>query len=201
MVKWLLSGFFLLTTVCLATGGGLRENEMIIGGGSSEADGLWVSGPSFYLRRGAPGQVMGMVQFPGKNRQYAYVLVIKGDEQRKTLAHYDGINGVAGPTAKSWGFLEIAPQKVVFEYQAAIDPKGKQEPHANLRINGKVINLDQGRVVLVDLAAKKETWKQIRSNLPKSPAWPKETRDIESQAREMLDHLKRESNEVRQFLK
>src|SRR6266550_1898490 len=73
-----------------AFGGDLRTNEMIIGGGSCEVDGMWVSGPSLYLRRDTPGVAVGMVRLAGKGRVFAYVLVIKGDEQRRVVASYDG---------------------------------------------------------------------------------------------------------------
>ena len=40
------AGLALLCTAVGAVGADLRPNEMIIGGGNCEADGLWVSGPS-----------------------------------------------------------------------------------------------------------------------------------------------------------
>jgi hypothetical protein len=195
------AGLALLSVAPSAFGGGLRDNELIIGGSSGDADGLSVSGPSFYLRRNTPAVVVGMVRPPEKDRRYAYVLVIKGDEQRKFLARYDGTNGVSGPVANSRGFLEIAGKKVAFEYSIAVDPAGKQTPKEALSIDGKTVDLAEGRVVLVDLWAKGERWQQVRIGLSESPSLPTTTGQVESQAREMLDHLRRRSENVRRFLK
>lgn len=194
-------GVAILFVASVAFGGDLRENEIIIGGGSCEGDGIWISCPSLYLRRQTPGLAVGMVQPPGKDRGYAYILVIKGDEQRKSLARYESKGEVSGSVATSRGFLEIANKRVAFEYQVEVDRTGKQTRREVLSINGKTIDIGTGRVVLVDLSSDKVSWKQMRIELPKPPTWPTGTGQVESQAKELLGHLRDGGQEFRDFLK
>lgn len=197
----LVTGLVLVSTAAVGIAGPLRDNEMIIGGGSSKADSLWVSGPSLYLRRATPGVAVGMVQLPGRNKGSAYLLVIKGDERRKALARYDSKSEASGPVGRSRGFVEIAGQRVAFEYKAEVDPTGKQPPREVLSINGKALDLASGRVVLVDLSTSKVSWMQARIALPKAPVWPTETVQVESQAKQLLKVLRRAAKKVRDFLK
>jgi hypothetical protein len=185
------AGLALLFTALVAFGGNLRENEIIVGGGSCEADGFRVSGPSLYLRRNTPGVVAGMVQVPGEDPRYAYVLVIKGDPGRQFLAHYDGKSDVSGSVAGSRGFVEIANKRVAFEYKVEVDPTGKQAPREVLSINGKDLAIGKGRVVFVDLSADQVSWKQSQVQLPKAPPWPALVDQVESQAQDLLEHLRR----------
>jgi hypothetical protein len=194
-------GLVLLFTAPGAFGGDLRPNEMIVGGGSCEADGLWVSGPSIYLRRGSPGVAVGMARSPGAGRACAYVLVIKGDEQRKVLAEYASRSEVVGSTAHSRGFVAIGNRRAAFEYRVEIDPTGKRAPVEALSINGKALDVGKGRVVLIDLSAADVSWKQVWVGLPGFPAYPEGTAQVESQAEELLGRLRRDSAEVRGFLK
>src|SRR5262245_17148269 len=187
-------GLALLCTAPSAVGGDLRPNEMIVGGGSCEAEGLWVSGPSMYVRRGSPAVAVGMARLPGAGRGYTYVLVIKGDEQRQTLAEYGSESEVAMSAARSRGFLAIGKRRATFEYQVEIDPAGKRAPVETLSINGKHVDVGKGRVVLIDLSAPDVSWKQVGIALPASPAYPTDVAQVEAQAKQLLRH-------VRDFLK
>jgi len=142
-----------------------------------------------------------MFQAPGKERAYAYVLLLKGDEPRKALASYQGNSSVIGRVGHSRGFVDIAGSKVTFEYTVQIAPAVKQAPQETLSVNGKVLDLGDGRVVLVDLSEKGPKWKQVRIDLPATPSSPTSTDQVEGQAKAVLDHLRRESKDVRAFLK
>jgi hypothetical protein len=202
-----LAGVALLFVASPAFGGELRNNEMIIGGGSCDSDGMWVSGPSLYLRRDTPAIAAGMVRPPGKARAYAYILVIKGDKQRKTLARYDGQSSASGTsasrgaTATSRGSVEIGNRKVAFAYHLRVDPAGRLPPVESLCIDGNPVDLEKGRVVLVDLSPDGGKLKQVRVGLPESPSWPTEADQVESQAKNLLKNLRRRSEAVREFLK
>jgi hypothetical protein len=105
-----------------------------------------------------------------------------------------------GPSAKSSGSLEIGDRKIVFEYQFRADPARKAAPIETLTLDGKPVDLDQGRVVLVDLSPNGGTCKQVRVDLPESPTHPREIEQIESQAKAMLKHLRQQSKTVREFV-
>jgi len=194
----LVAGLFLVLIAQGTFADELRENEAIVGGGSSEADGLWVSGPSVYLRKNSPGLVVGMMRVPGKERSISYALIIKGEKSRSELARYDSQCGVSGSTANSKGFLEIANKKVAFEHTLKLDSQGKKPSQEVLSINGTEIEVGKGRVVLVDMSVEKVTWKQVRIDLPQSPHWPSKTAQVESQSKKMLEKF-RENQEVVTF--
>ena len=202
-----IAGLALLFFALPAFGGDLQNNEMIIGGGSSDSDGMWVSGPSLYLRRENPGLAVGMVRPVGKARAYAYVLVIKGDEQRKTLAEFQSQSSAEGATASraalamSRGSVEIGNRKIVFEYHVQVDPAGRQAPVETLAIDRNPVDLSMGRVILVDLSPDGGKLKQVRVDLPESPSWPTTTDQVEAQATNSLKYLRRRSEAVREFLK
>lgn len=177
----------------------LRENEVIFAGGSCEADGLWVCGPSFFLRRGSPGVVVGMVQEPGKKPGHGYVMIIKGDNQRNHFPRVERACEAGGSAAVSKGSLEIADQKVDFAYRIVLDLKGK--PRETFSINGKPLDLAQGRVVLVDLSGLAVNWKQVGVDLAPSPICPTRTEQVEAQARRLLRHLAERKKEVIDFSK
>jgi hypothetical protein len=181
-------------------GSDLRPNEMIVGGGSCEADGLWVTSPSLYLRRGCPGVAVGMVRLPGEARRYAYVLLIKGDPRRKVFADYGSRSELTGSGAGSRGFVEIAGKKVAFAYKVEVDPAGKQAARETLWINGRALDVGKGRVVLVDLSADGVRWQQVGAGVPRSPSWPTETAGVESQVKALVGYLRRGDREVRRFL-
>lgn len=175
-----LAGLFLILLGQAAWADELRENEMIVGGGSSESDGLWISGPSIYLRKNTPGLAVGMMKVPGKDRILAFVVVIKGGESRKQLALYDSQSGSSGLAAYSKGFVELANQRAVFAYSLKHDPRGKNPPQEEFSINGTDLEIAKGRVLLVDLASDKPTWKQLRVELPKLAEIPMQTAHVES---------------------
>jgi hypothetical protein len=185
----------------LNSAGSLRDNELLVSGGSGETDGLWVTGPNLCIRRGMPGMFFGMVQAPGKDRLIAYTLIIKGDEARKTLAGYDGQCSVVGPIARSEGFVEINGKKVTVDYQMTIDPKGKRAAKEKLMIDGKALDLDAGRVILVDLSGKVATWKQTSVALPANPPVVFETRALEALSRANLEQMRKQNAAVLEFLK
>jgi hypothetical protein len=181
--------------------GKLKENEMISGGGFTQADGFWVSGPSIWLRRDQPGVVLGMIQPPKGNREYAYLLIIKGDEKRNTLANFESQSKVDGILAQSSGSVLILGNQIKVDYQARMDPKGKQALQENLSLNGKSLDLRKGRVFLVDLSGKEARWNQVQGPLPANPDYPQEIKKIEETAKKSLNSLRKENAKVREFLK
>jgi hypothetical protein len=98
--------------------------------------------------------------------------------QREVRVVYEGNNGVSGPVVHSRASLEIADEKVTFEYKVEVAPAGKQAPREIPSIKGKALDLDEGRVVLVDLSAKGPETKQVSIDLPESPAWPTKTDQV-----------------------
>lgn len=182
-----------------ARGTDLHENEMIVGGGSTEADGLWISGPSLYLRRDMPGMFFAMAKAPEGKRTFAYFLLIKGDERRRTFATYSSRSAVAAALGTSAGSVEIAGKRVDVAYQMVIDPTGKQAPQETLTINGQALDLRSGRVVLVDLSGDKVRHEQIDATLPGDPPELRETKDVESLSKRLLDRLSKENKSVREL--
>jgi hypothetical protein len=201
MFKRSIAGFVVLACSLVASGGELRDNEMVIGGGSGEANGLWASGPSWVVRRNAPGVSVGLMQTPRKERRFAYVLIVKGDEKRKELAQQESNCEVNGSTAVSKGMIEIANKKATFEYTVKIDPAGKLPPVETFTLNGKAIDVAKGRVLLVDLSAERVSWQQQAIQLPSPALWHSETKFVEAQAKQLVEQFRRDSKEVREFLK
>jgi hypothetical protein len=120
---------------------------------------------------------------------------------------YTSESSVVGPTARggasgrSCGSLTIAARKVGFEYGFQVDPTGKKPPDEALTINGERLDLQKGRVVLVDLLiGGAPRWKQVQVDLPQSPSWPTETDRVQSQMNEILKSLRKRSEPVRLFL-
>jgi hypothetical protein len=191
----------LFAVVWNASAGSPGENEMIFTGGCCESNGFWISGPSLYVHKGTPAVVAAMVKTPSKDRNYAYLFVIKGDEQRKATTQYDSNCGISGKKADSRGSVEIAAKKIAFEYRAELDPMESKPLRETLSINGKALDLGRGRVVLFDVSGDQLIMKQIRIALPSSSTFAAETAQVESQAKKLLELLRRGDKEARDFLK
>jgi hypothetical protein len=177
----------------------LRDNEAIIGGGSSEVCGFWISGPSIYLRRDHPGVACGMVKRPGAQREFSFVLLTKGDEKRSTVPDYKSSSRIDNYVANQKCSLEIEGKRLNITYEMDNDPDAK--PKESLTINGARLNLKDGRVLLVDFSGRELRWKQINVPLPVNPAAPVEIEETEKLSRKTAAEIKRSSQAVREFFK
>ena len=201
MLTWRNVGILFLAMGTVAVADDLRENEAIFAGGTAESDGLWISGPSLLLRKNTPAVLAAMVKAPGKDRAYSYLLIVKGDEQRKSPANFSNRCRISRPVAESGGSLEIATRKVAFVYKAELDRTEPPTLKETFSVNGKTLDVSRGRVVLIDLTGDGVSMKQTVASLPASQTFPEKTEEVESQAKKLLDQLRRENKDVREFLK
>src|SRR5262249_25129497 len=142
----------------------------------------------------------GLIRLPGGPRTFAYVLLVKGDEDRRTLPVAESNSSVSGAVASARGMIEGAGRRLELEYRAQLAAGGAKLAEQAPRFNGKPIDLRAGRVFLVDCTGKEIAWKQVAVTLPRDPEAPRATAAIAAQARELLGSLKKESSAVRQFL-
>jgi hypothetical protein len=177
----------------------LRDNEAIIGGGSSEVCGFWISGPSIYLRRDHPGVACGMVKRPGAEREFSFVLLTKGDEKRSAVPEYKSSCRIDTNVAVQKCSLEIEGKRLDITYEMDNDPGAK--PKELLTINGTRLNPKDGRVLLVDFSGKELRWKQINVPLPVNPTAPVQIEETEKLSRKTAAEIKRSSPAVREFFK
>lgn len=178
----------------------LRENEILLPGGGARSGDLWVSSPSLRIRQGMPASAFAFVKAPGGATQYAFLIVIKGEEGRKTLAPYSSTSTSDGSKGRSAGYVDIAGKRVAFEYELAFDPANAVRVTEKLTLDGKAIDLSKGRVLLVDPTGKELECSQLQADLPdpKSPTTPDE---LDAAADKQLDLLKKEHAAIRTFLK
>jgi hypothetical protein len=176
----------------------LRADHFVFGGGSTESDGFWVSGPNARFYKNSPGVTFGLIQPPGSAKTYAYLLLIKGVEPKGT--NYGGGCKNDVNAATSWFELEANGVKLRVEYKMEIDAQNKKPVSESLTVNGKSIELPKGRVLLVSFAGKDITWQQDAVELPQSPTAPRTTQDVEALAKDHVKRLRQESEAVRAFL-
>jgi hypothetical protein len=188
------------SSLLASSGVSLKTNELIMGGGSAEMDGVWISGMTLWLRHGSPGVAFGMVKHSSGPREYAYLLLIKGDPKRLHLARYDGQCRIDGALATSSGFVEIQGVRADLDYVTQSDDQGRKTAEM-LRLNGKSFDLTKGRVLLVDLSGKTARLQQVPVGLPKCPAVPTTTGEIDALAKEQIRFLKKQSAPVRDFVR
>lgn len=174
----------------------LRSNEAVLGGGSTEVCGFWISSPSLFLRRDHAGVVCGMVQVPGGQREYSFVLLTRGDEKRSQVPVSGSRSSVNGDLARQSSVIELEGKRLEVVY--TMNRNGNME---TLAINGKPADLKSGRVILADFSGKELKLNQVNAVLPVNPAIPTTRNEIEKHARECASDLKRDYKAVQNFLK
>jgi hypothetical protein len=200
--RQLLASVILLATLApLVAAGSLRPNELTLGGGISESEGLSVSSMSLWLRRDSPGVAFGMSRGAVTPWAYSYLLLIKGDPRRERLAGHNSTCSSDGQTATGGGHVEINGVRADVAYSLRIGPQGKQDLVEGITINGKAFDLGQGRVFLVDLSGGPARVRQVNTDLPRPAVTPKTPKEVDRLAREHLKRLRKQSAAVRVFLK
>ncbi len=175
---------------CLpATAGSLRENEVVVAGGGAEADGHGVSGMSLWVRKGEPAVAFGVSLTNGKAGR-GYVLVMKGDPDRKSLATWGGSAHSNGKTATSEGYVTIGLRA---DLRYSVTPASE-----TIDLVGRNYNLNKGRVFLIDLGAKEVTVQQVEIELA-APSNPTTTEQVEAIAKDHLKRLKKQPGAVAFF--
>jgi hypothetical protein len=175
--------------------GSLKTNEIVITGGNSESDGLSATGMSLWLKKGEPGVAFGMARQPGKAPEYGYVLLIKGDADRKNLPSFGVTSTSDGRVASGGGNVEINGHRAEIAYSLNL---AKVE---TMTINGKAFDLSKGRVFLIDLNEKEAKVQQVQVVLPSAPALPTRAEDVDRLAKGHIKQLRKDSVAVREFLK
>jgi hypothetical protein len=157
-----------------------------MGGGGCESDGLYVSSMNLWLRRGEPGVAFGLARGPGTPLRYGYILLLKGDPQRRTLAGHNLTSSSDGQRATGGGYVEINGSRAEVAYRVEVGPDLRE----SLVINGKAFDLGKGRVFLVDHSFSPARVRQIRAKLPSEPTAPKTTADVDRLARELISRAR-----------
>jgi hypothetical protein len=194
------TAFAAFVTICsLAATPQLRADEFVAGGGSAESDGFWVSSPNVRFRRDGPGVAFGLIQPPGSPRAYAYLVLVKGVEGKVKGGSCGCTND--GRAARSELQFEADGARLQVVHKLEVDPKNKKVVSESLTANGKALDLSKGRVLLVSPAGKDFTWQQEAAELPKAPAAPRTTEEVEALAKEHVRRLRHGSEAVRAFLR
>jgi hypothetical protein len=164
----------------------LGPNELVMGCGGSESDGLYVSSMNLWLKRGEPGVAFGLARGPATPLRYGYVLLLQGDPRRRTLAGHNLTSSSDGRRATGGGYVEINGSRAEVAYRVEVGPELRE----SLAINGKAFDLSSGRVFLVDHSVSPPRVRQFRAELPKEPTTPRTTADVDRLARELISRAR-----------
>jgi hypothetical protein len=179
----------------------IRTNELIAGGGSCKSADLFITSMILWLRRGEPGVAFGMAKGPDTELASKYVLLVKGDPERRNPPDYDCTSYLNGNVARGGGHVEINGNRASVAYNLEVNQAGGRGEQERLTINGKAFDLGRGRVFLVDLSGTSVDVRQVKAELTKGAAAPRTTEDVEWLARGHLRQLRKVSAAVREFSK
>jgi hypothetical protein len=177
----------------------VRADELVLGGGWSESDGFWVSGPNLRCRQDGPAVAFGLIQPPGSAKACAYWALIKGIDGK--VNRHSASFKTDGRTASSSLQIEVNGAKLDLAYKMEIDPQNKKVLSESLTANGKDLDPSKGRVLLITRAGKDFTCQQVAAELPKPTTAPRTNEEVEAVAKEQVKRLRQESDAVRAFLK
>jgi hypothetical protein len=197
--RGLMLGVLVLALGTAAATAGRQENEVVTGGGGVETDGLRISGLNLCLVRNLPGVAFAIARRPGEPSQYTYLLLIKGDEQRRNRRNYSSETKINDGVAEEVTKLDIGGKRLELRYRTEAARAGKTAPETFL-INNLPVDLAKGRVVLVDLTGPEVGWRQAEVALPANPKAPTRVEEVEALAREHVRRLMKD-RAVGKFLK
>jgi hypothetical protein len=183
----------------------VNDYEFVQGGNISENDGFWYQDGGLFLKEGSPGVMFGMMaRKPGGERELAYLVIFEhqGTATSK-CARTSNVTDKGGKVrlVTMTEGLGNDSQRIDLKLEIEIDSPTKTVKREHLTFDGKEIDLDKGRLFLVDLRPETPKWEQVQAKLPANLPNPKETAGVRELARRVLDELPKESEAVRTFLK
>jgi len=183
----------------------VNDYEFVQGGNISENDGFWYQDGGLFLKEGSPGVMFGMLaRKPGGERELAYLVIFEHEGTATSkFARTSNVTDKGGKerlVTMTEG-LGNGSQKIDLKLEVEIDSPTKTVKREHLTFDGKEIDLDKGRLFLVDLRPETPKWEQVQAKLPANLPNPKETAGVRELVKRVLDELPKESEAVRDFLK
>lgn len=203
------SGWFairiLVTVIFALVGfGDALALEIERGGASSSGDGFWFQAGGLSLRKGKPGVIFGMTQKPGGDRELAYVVLFKHRVMDKSRVVTSGrVNDSGGKVrvVTMTDGIEIEDQKFDLTLTLEIGAEKTTVTSEKLAVAGKALDLQKGRVFLVDFTMKEMKWHQVNAKLPENLPDPSEIEDVRTVVKRVQTELANDSDAISKFLK
>lgn len=195
----LLSGF--LGLVCLFVGGCFDAPRLSLAqsGHSCDNGNVGISSGGVVMGAGEPGALFGTIQRAAGKPEYSYLVILKMDDSSRSERTYT-----------ESGFAQCVPGKLQATSTTTFNGRGVQADHVAaltddqvrvtsevLKLQGREIDPDEGRLFLFDLSAASAELKQLDVELPSLFDSEAEPHD---QVRGHVTALLEEHAEIKAFL-
>lgn len=173
------------------------EIEFGAGESSFETRGFRIGGGAFLVKTGSPLGVYGTVRSPGSSAQLTYFLICKSDPQKEPIPVIRCRPWIEGQVATDDSRIEVNKKTLELRYEARLDPATNSVASQLLTVNGKKIDLADGRVLLVDFSGKDVSFKQVKA----TPSPPRAKQAWDSFLQKTIKQLSKEHSSVGDFLR
>ncbi|MEM8666048.1 MAG: serine/threonine-protein kinase [Planctomycetota bacterium] len=138
------------------------------GGGAVSSDGWFFSSGQIYLQQNQPGVLFGMHENPSGDRELSYVVLFRHHAKDRSVISRPSRIGTSfdGQMAKVTDGISIDGRAIEFSLSMQVDAKKMGIASTTLTIDGKAMDYNVGRLLLVDLTGKSVTYSQVNAKLP-----------------------------------
>lgn len=138
------------------------------GGGAVSSDGWFFSSGQIYLQQNQPGVLFGMHENPSGDRELSYVVLFRHHANDRSVISRPSRIGTSfdGQMAKVTDGISIDGRAIEFSLSMQVDAKKTGIASTTLTIDGKAMDYNVGRLLLVDLTGKSVTYSQVNAKLP-----------------------------------
>ncbi len=172
--------------------------ELVRGVSGSRSDYLEIRAGGLVLREGSAGSAFGTVRVGKGKRELTYFVVLKHDLGKAKVSNFEEealADRVGGGKSKQ----TITADDRALEVGYQVRSRGGKKVQEKLEINGKAVDVNKGRVFLVDLTVKPPRWQQYKLKLPGGVPAATGKKEAEELAKKVLAGLAKDPK-VKAFL-
>jgi hypothetical protein len=188
-----------MVAVVLSILSGCARNSFIAAGESSWNDSVRVTGGVLFLEQDRPAVLFGSSQPTGEEARFSYFLLVKhGFED--SAANVGRITSEDGMLVERRTF-SVEGVSLTLAYRVGAETTGRGSPRETLALAGTEVELEKGRLFLVDLTGSEMAWRQVKIDWPFAVPALSSTAEVRAFAPRAMAALRDRSGEVEDFLR
>jgi len=188
-----------MVAVVLSVLSGCARHSLIAAGESSWNDSVRVTGGVLSLEQDRPAVLFGSWQATGSEARFSYFLLMKHgfEESAANLGRITSEDGMFAERRT----LSVEGVSLTLAYRVGAETTGRVSHRESLALDGTEVELEKGRLLLVDLTGSETSWRQVKIDWPFAVPEIASTAEVRAFARRAVTALRGRSGEVEDFLR
>jgi hypothetical protein len=168
------------------------------------SEGFHISSRTLVIAPPEPGVLFSTVRKPGNQEQFTYLILFR---YGRRLSSYGGIISrdrkllctFDGTVAETNDRFEVNGKPIEVSYRVELNEARTAVAKERLTIEGNYVDIRSGRVFLVDLTAEVPVYRQMKVELPATPARFETKQDAERAAEAIRQNLENQDSRIKAF--